>query len=336
MASLVTILPSVAFPHEVEALDISSTAATAVELRYADTIIFKSVLYPMDGTIALREVNSLLNGYLGSEEHTFSVWLDGSKVGETTIIPCNLNLDCTAEEWNGCLYLSRATIKYTHLQAKELLPLYCPDGGTAYLTAVFRLEGAPRILKTKVSFTETDGIGSWDMSPANLYPFFPYNVELLEEYSIQIGSSTMRYRMIPDGMADNVHEFGFINSFNQEEYITLLGAAERELKVERLHAMVGGHYRNYQVEAVPHWTIKSGMMLEGMEGLFDDFISSKKVWRKSDGAMMAVTDSDFKVSDANDATCEGSVTLRETGRTYRHRPVRPVKTFDETFDDTFR
>lgn len=316
-----------------DAIDISTTTATIVELRYADTVIFKSTLHPIDGTIALRDIASLLYSYLGAKKQTFSVWLDGSKKAETDIIPCTLHLDCTAEEWNGESLLTRATNKYTHATAKELIHFTATGASSAKVTIVMQKGGAVSIGEATMECASDGDIVALDVSPSVLP--VPEGYELVT-YTVEVGKAKMTYRMIPDGMADNVHEFGFINSFLQEEYITLMGAAERELKVERLHAMVGGQYRNYQVEAVPHWTIESGMMLEGMEGLFDDFISSKKVWRKSDGVMMAVTDSDFKVSDANDATCEGSVTLREAGRTYRHRPVRPVKTFDETFDDTFQ
>ena len=152
---------------------------------------------------------------------------------------------------------------------------------------------------------------------------------------MEVGDARVTFRMIPDGMADNVHEFGFINSFMQQEFITLMGGADKEMKVERTHAIIGGQYRNFQVESVPHWTVNSGEMLDGMSGLFEDFISASRVWRTGDNCELAITDSDFKSSDANDATLQGSVTLRETGRKYRHRLPKIVNTFDLTFDRTF-
>lgn len=334
MASLITTLPSVAFPHEVDALDISSTAATTVELRYADTVMFKSLLYPINGTIALREVSSLLDDYLGNEEHTFSVWLDGSKVGETTIIPCMLHLDCTAAEMNEGIFLTRTTCKYTHADASEVLHIISESRYITIRGFVKAKSGGSYFVQTfswPVSGSET--IMAVDVSPRSIFSLEAYD---LEQYTVEVGKAKITYRMIPDGMADTLHEFGFINSFMQEEYITLTGEAERELKVERLHAYVGGQYRNFQVDAVPHWTIHSGVLLDGMQGLFDDFISSKKIWRKSDNVMMAVTSSDYKTKDSSTALNGGTVTLRETSRRYRHRPVRPVKTFDETFDDTFQ
>ena len=65
----------------------------------------------------------------------------------------------------------------------------------------------------------------------------------------------------------------------------------------------------------------SGMMLDGMAGLFDDLISATKVWRLDDDVQKAVTDSEYKNPDDNASACQGSVTLRETKRKYsrKHR-----------------
>lgn len=337
MASLITTLPSVAFPHEVDALDISSTAATTVELRYADTVIFKSTLYPIDGTIALRDVASLLDNYMGATVQAFTVWIDGSNQGETSIIPCRMQLDCTAEEWNGGSFLTRTTNKYTHEGATELISFWGTNPTLIItLTLYNREKGSLQTVKDVRNFTGSF-IKNFPLSERVRYLLKGNHTAFdIVQYSVEVGQAKITYRMIPDGMADTLHEFGFINSFMQEEYITLTGEAERELKVERLHAYVGGQYRNFQVDAVPHWTIHSGVLLDGMQGLFDDFISSKKIWRKSDNVMMAVTSSDYKAKDSSTALNGGTVTLRETGRRYRHRLQRPVKTFDETFDDTFK
>lgn len=331
MATLTTSLPDKAFPHEVNAIDISATQPTSVELRYGEKVIFKSTLYPMDGTIELRDITSLLDSYLNGSISEFSVWLDGRKADSSTIIPCKIDLDMSAAESGDSFFLTRTTCKYTHREAKEVLYCYAMRPNFV-VRALTRNGDYTRTLIFRKGITAS-GIVGIDVSYSTIFKNATYEVL---QYTVEIGDARVTFRMIPDGMADNVHDFGFINSFMQQEYITLMGAAERELKVERLHAIVGGQYTNYQVVSVPHWTIKSGEMLDGMEGLFDDFISATKVWRKNDNCEMAVTDSDFKNTDANDATCEGSVTLRETGRKYRHRLPKLVKTFDFTFDETFR
>lgn len=330
MATLVTTLPSVAFPHEVDALDISTERETVVELKYAGKSIFKSTLYPIGGTIELRDIASLLDSYLNFSISEFSVWLDGSEADSSSIIPCRLNLDVSATDIEDCIFLTRTTCKYTHREAKELLYCYASNP-TFEVKALTRNGDYTRTVIFRKSINASGIIGV-DVSYRNIFKDAPYEVL---QYSVEVGNTKITYRLIPDGMADNVHDFGFINSFFQEEYITLMGAAEREMKVERLHAIVSGQYKNYQVVSVPHWTIKSGEMLDGMEGLFDDFISATKVWRPSDYCEMAITDSDFKNSDSNDGTCQGSATLREAGRKYRHRVNKAVRTFDITFDDTF-
>lgn len=332
MAFLLTVLPNKAFPHEVDEVKITSEQEAIVELRYNSKTIFKSTLYPIDGTIELQDIASLLDNYLDGGIYRYSVYIDGSEKGYTNIIPCKVSLDCKAIDWNGSSFLTRATNKYTHKNATEQLSCYTSYNPTFVVTAITRLEGYVRRITCRRTISAT-GIVSLDVSYNSL--FKNVNYEILQ-YTIEVGNAKMTYRLIPDGMADNLHDFGFINSFYQRDSITLMGNAEKELKIERLHAIVGGQYRNFQVESVPHWTINSGDMPDGMAGLFEDFISADRVWRKEDNCEMAITESDFKSSDANDATCKGSVTLRETGRKYRHRLPKVVNTFDLTFDQTFK
>lgn len=330
MATLDTTLPSVAFPHEVDALDISTERETVVELKYAGKSIFKSTLYPIDGTVELRDITSLLEDYMTGSISEFSVWLDGAKKSNTNIIPCKVNIDMAAEDCGDSFFLTRATSKYTHRKSKEML--YCYASNPIFVVkAAVRLGNTSRTIIYKKD-CPVSGIVGVDVSYSRIFKNVPFEVM---QYTVEVGNSKMVYRMIPDGMADKLHEFGFINSFMLQEYITLMGGAEKEMKVERMHAIVGGQYRNFQVDSVPHWTVNSGEMLDGMTGLFEDFISSNKVWRKEDNCELAITDSDFKCSDANDSTPQGSVTLRETGRRYRHRLPQTVNTFDITFDDTF-
>lgn len=332
MAFLLTVLPSKAFPNEVDEVKITSEQEAVVELRYNSKTIFKSTLYPIDGTIELQDIASLLEDYLDGGVYRYSIYIDGSEKGYTNIIPCKVSLDCKAQDWNGTSFLTRATSKYTHKGATEFLYCYTTYSPSFVVTALARIEGTIRRVVFRKVISST-GIVGLNVSYSAIFKNVNYDVI---QYTVECGRAKMTYRLIPDGMADNLHEYGFINSFYQRDYITLMGHAEKEVKIERLHAIVGGQYRNFQVEAVPHWTINSGKMLDGMSGLFEDFISADRVWRMEDNCEMAVTDSDFKPSDANDATCEGSVTLRETGRRYRHRLPKVVNTFDLTFDETFK
>lgn len=329
MATLDTTLPSVAFPHEVDELDILTSIDARVELRYNDKKIFSSVMFPVDNRIELRGIASLLDNYLTAEIGTFEVFLNGSRADTISIIPCRVQLDCRAVDLNG-FFLTRATSKYTHRESREMLYCYASNP-TFVVKAAVRIGNTSRtIIYNK--YIPASGIVGVDVSYSSIFKNATFEVM---QYTVEVGNSKMIYRMVPDGMADKLHEFGFINSFMQQEYITLMGGAEKEMKVERLHAIVGGQYRNFQVDSVPHWTVNSGEMLDGMTGLFEDFISSSKVWRKEDNCELAITDSDFKCSDANDAIPQGTVTLRETGRRYRHRLPQTVNTFDITFDTTF-
>lgn len=332
MASLITTIPSIVFPYELNQLSISSDSEVLIELKYGDKTVIASVLYPIDGTIELDNLATHIVDYLKNEIGTFTISLDGRVVATTNIIPNNMEVAATAQECYLYTFLTRTTVKHTHPAAKELLH-FVNNGETEGVVKAIALKGGEVVSsQQKLSLTLTDDITTLDVSPSVLFSLEAYE---LVEYTVSIGERTMKYKMIPDGMADTLHEYGFINSFLQEEYITLMGDAEREMKMERLHAYFGGQLRNFHVEAFPHWTIKP-LIPDGMTGLFDDLVAAKELWRKEDSCILAIVESEDITSSSPAAINRGSVTLREAGRTYRHRPVRPVKTFDETFDDTFQ
>ena len=336
MATLYKELPNRAFPHEVDELDISTSNETKVELRYNGKTMFSSNLFPIDGKIELRDIASLLDSYLSEDLCTFEVWLDDAAADSTDIIPCRVRLDCNADDMDS-VFLTRTTEKYTHRYAQDFIPCYKVTSDLLYAEIIIRNRESGEVTmvseKGNVSASgiiELDCSGFFDSIDEH-YPGYD-----IVQYTVELGKSKITHRVIPDGMADNLHDFGFINSFNQREHITLMGAASRDMKVERRSAIIGGQYRNFDVESVPYWTIKSGMMLDGMAGLFDDLISATKVWRLADDVQMAVTDSEFKNPDDNASACQGSVTLRETKRKYRHHVTKQVRTFDITFDETFQ
>ena len=335
MASFDTNIPNIAFPHEVDEVVISAQEATAVKITFNSKVLIDTTLYPIDGKIELKGLANLFIDLMDGKLGQLRIFLDGSSSGPTCqILPCTLYLSHTYTEVSDGLFLTRATFKYTHAEAKELLHVTA-DTKTISIKGFVRVKSGGEwfVQEFTNSISDTGTIATIDVSPCNLFALDSYE---LAEYTVEVGGASIKYRMIPSGMADTLHEFGFINSFMQEEYITLMGEAEREQKTERLSAYVGGQYRNFRVEAVPYWTIHSGVLPDGMQGLFDDFIASKKVWRKEDNCAMAVTDAVYRTKDSSNAINEGTVTLRETGRTYRHRLPRPIQTFDHTFDDTFQ
>lgn len=331
MASLITTIPSFVFPYELNQLTISSYSKVHISIHYNNKQILNTSLFPIDGTIELDNLSSLIVDYLKSEISELRIVLDGLLVASTKVVPNNLDVDVTAQECRLYTFLTRTTVKYTHPAAKELLHFVYNSETRGSVTAVAIKNGVVSTREQQLSFTLSGGIATLDVSPSVLFSLDDYK---LVEYTVRVGERTMKYKMIPNGMVDTLHEYGFINSFLQEEYITLMGDAERELKTERMHAYIGGLYRNFKVEPIPHWTI-STIIPDGMAGTFDDFIAAEEVWRKTDSCLLAVVDSKDTTSSSSSAVNEGSITLREAGRTYRHRPVRPVRTFDKTFDDTF-
>lgn len=332
MATFDTNFPIMAFPHEVDEVVISATEATDVRISFNAKEILNTKLYPFDGKIELRGIADLYRDLMDDKVGQLRFELGGQPGPLIMILSCTLNLSHTFEEVSNGFFCTRATFKYTHADATEWLHVIS-EANKITVKGLIRPKGGDWLVQKKdLTFTDSSTPHHIDVSPRTLYDLDHYE---LAEYTVEAGLASVKYRIIPDGQADTLHEFGFINSFQQVEYITLMGEAEREMKTERLHAMVGGQYRNYKIEGVPYWKINSGVLPDGMLGLFDDFITSNKIWRKSDNCAMAITNADFKTSSSNDALNRGSVTLRETGRKYRHNVPKAVNTFDITFDDTF-
>lgn len=332
MASLVTTLPPVMFPYELNQLEVAASADVAVKITYADKTLLDSVMTPYNGHVYLYNMATHIIDYIGSELATLSIYLDGTLVASTSILPNSMGVSAAASECYKEIFLSRASCRYTYPAAKELLHFVSDGETSATVRAVAIKDGLVVTSEQQLAITLPTGIVTLDVSPNALFSLVDYT---LVEYAVSIGARTMKFRMLPDGLADTIHEYGYINSYMQEEYITLMGEAERDVKVERRHAYVAGQLRNFHVEAFPHWSIQTHIT-DGMAGMFDDFVSAKDIWRKEDGCVLAITDSENKTSSLTSAMNMGSITLREAGRIYIHQPVRPIRTFDSTFDDTFQ
>lgn len=332
MASLITTIPDVIFPYELNQLVIASASDVGVKMVYADKTVLDTILSPYKGEIAIYNMATHIIDYVGNEMETLTIFLNDKAVKTVLILPNTLGVSDKASDCYHDIFLSRASSKYTHAAAKELLHFVYNGETSGTIKAVVKKDGKVQVSEQQMAITLSDGIVTLDVSPSLLFSL--ENYELIE-YTVMMGTRKMKYRMLPDGLADDIHEFGFINSYMQEEYITLMGEAERDMKIERRHAYVHGQLRNFHVEAFPHWSIKT-YITDDMAGMFDDFVAAKDIWRKNDGCVLAITDAEDKTSSLKAAMNIGSITLREAGRIYLHRPVRPVKTFDETFDDTFQ
>lgn len=331
MATIITTLPDIAFPYELNLLKIAADSKVEVKITYAGHILMDTVLYPIDGVIELYDMAVHIIDFLKNEIAILTIALDGKEAKRLQILPNNMGVDCTAEECYTDTFMTRATVKYTHAEAKELLHFVCNSETFGIVTAVAQKDGAVVKSQQELPLSLEGDIATLDVSPSVLFSLDGYE---LTEYTVAVGKRTMKFRMMPDGMVDKLHEFGFINSFLQEEYIALMGDAERDVKVERRESYIRGQLRNFHVEAFPHWTIRT-LIPDGMAGVFDDLVAAKELWRKEDGCILAITESEDKTSSSSSAMNIGSLTLREAGRIYTHHPARPIKTFDHTFDDTF-
>lgn len=345
MATLITFLPSIIFPYEVDSIAVSSKEAARIKLKLDGTSLLDVRLIPdPSGVIRMFDLMSLLNDALTGEfaKHTLSVYLDDVKAASTIVIPCRNRLDRTANEVAtlGFLTMLESDVKYIPPEASE--GLYWVKSGEETNIQVESIwsdsSGNEWAENSQALSSELYGevYCFADVSPELITPPEDGEDWVLVEYTVHVGTQRqMTYRMAPLGSyLCSPTAMGFINSFGVEDTIYLYGSAEKEMKPEYSAAVTGGLSRNYRITCQPTWKASAGDHCD--LGLLLDFCTSPSAWRMDNLADVTVTESDIKQSNDYSARPESTISWRESKRGARFEPHRIPRTFDETFDQTFR
>lgn len=344
MATLITHLPSIIFPYEVDSIAVSSKEAARIKLELDGTSLFDVQLIPdTSGVIRMFDLMSLLNDALTGNfaKHIFSVHLDNALVASTFVIPCRNRLDRTASEVAalGFLTMLESDVKYIPAEASEVLYWVGPCAETGIQVESTWADSNGNEWAEHSQTMPFDKYGkdycSADVSPGLVAPPEGGEDWVLVEYTVHVGTQRqMTYRMAPLGSyLCSPTAMGFINSFGVEDTVYLYGAAEKEMKPEYAAAVTGGLSRNYRITCQPTWKASAGDHCD--LGLLLDFCTSPSAWRMDNLAGITVTESDIKQSNDYSARPESTISWRESKRGARFEPHRIPRTFDETFDQTF-
>ena len=127
----------------------------------------------------------------------------------------------------------------------------------------------------------------------------------------------------------------FRNAFGYMETFHCFGNTLTELKPTRSTASFAGKTKNYRILAIPEHTTHTGVIPPHLVDLFADLCCATDVFVQSTGREVCITDCDFKISNDLYTPQQATITWRESARAALHEPFETVRTFDESFDNTF-
>ena len=344
MSRLLTDINAIAFSWEVDTLEIGTTTSgegsVLVDLLCGERSIISTTLsFDSDGTVSLEDLASLLESYCDDAPKDCVLKLGGRTAATWVLIPCRVETSDSAAVWCEKSFLTVVRgERLTHLQSREYLSWWQSSDTDSVLevSAVWSTGSGLLNENRTMTVSSRSGINTHSWNVSEWTP--PASGAVLVQYRVTLGDRIQRYRLQEAEQPPAV--LCFINSFGVHESMTFFGSVERDIKPTRASAVIGGKTRNYDVESVPTWKAGTGELPEGMSGLMDDFVRSRKAWLV-DAVMgdveVALTDNEWKRTNSIVESMSGSVTWRlASRRQLRARTgAGSGRIFDETFDETF-
>lgn len=340
MAELLTDIPSIVFPHEVDTLRFSASEDFRVRLVLEGEELLDVTLTPdASSTASLYDLASLINDAIEGSMPVLVISLDGKEVAETSVLPCREKVNGAAQDLQGRIFLtlSSGRTKRIPMDGNESLA-WTVDGTTPEVSieALWVGDAIPTIYTSSQTVKGTDDgdIATADVSPRLLKA--PQDGCTLVRYTVSAGRRSQTYAVIqPDTDLHPATALRFRNVFNQNDTFYFFGKVEQEVKPAYSSISVQGITRNYRIETQPTWKAHTGPMGDAEESLFADLVQARHVWRMDDGTELTLTDCEFKPTNGSSDLLSGTLTWREAAEGCTFRPAVPVRTFDKTFDPTF-
>lgn len=340
MAELLTDIPSMVFPHEVDVLRFSSKEDFRVQLVLEGEELLDATLTPgASSGAALYGLADLINDSIEGSMTVLVISLDGTEVAETSVLPCRTRLSEKAEDIKEKIFLtlSSGLTKCVPMDASETLSWTVDEiSPEISIFATWVGDALPTIYTSSQTIKGTDDgdIATADVSPRLLKA--PRDGCTLVRYIASVGRRNQTYEIHRTGTdLCPVTGLRFRNVFNQDDTFYFFGKVEQEVKPTYSSLSTQGRTSNYRIETQPTWKAYTGPMNDAGRWLFCDLVQTLKVWRMEDGTELTLTDCDCKPSNILTDSPSGSLTWREAAEGCTFEPVVAVRTFDGTFDETF-
>lgn len=342
MATLLTPLPTLAFPHEIDRLDIRTAEPTRIELRLTERTILRATLHPSpDGSLALTDLAPLLRTHLSAPAAPLALLLDGVPAASLTLLSCRCETTLTATALTAKHFLTTApTRRTTHPDALELLHWRSATAEAPTITARWLAPDGSLQTSTLHPTAATDlatGITTADISPALLPAPSPHH--RLAAYTVTVGPRRIDLLLPPPAMAAAAPvDVDFIGAFGLRETFHFLGTAETARRPTYTHARIDSRLRTLHVEHEDTLRLLTGPLTPHTLPLLDDLLAARTISRRSDGLPLVIEEVDFTHTDPSPKVQSAAVTFRTARTTPLFNPDpagRAGRIFDATFDASF-
>ena len=334
-------LPAKGFPHDYDTITLSASAPTAITLR-GEGVETKMTLTPDgDGVVALHGFAAILRDLTSDgKARTFTISV-GSQNYSFKVLPCKIDLAVSTADFIARHFLT--------LQRWEKVTY---DGATEILTFCNAYD-MPEDLSVQALFYNPDTNKPWTGTYTDVLKltsqdgFFrmEFNVAdfisrsnglLLHSITVKVGAREARYTIAPN-MDRRPTTLIYKNAFGQDDTFHFFGTAQTELKPDRSSASFSGKTRNYKVSSIPEYRLTTGTLRPESFDAFKDVCSADVAYLDADGRPeVCITENELKLSDDLHEAQQGTLTFRFSQGVRLYDPNDPVRTFDATFDKTFK
>ena len=334
-------LPAKGFPHEYDTISITASAATTITLM-CEGVETKMTLTPDGaGVVALHGFAAILRDITSDgKPRTFNLSV-GSQNYSFKVLPCKIDLAVSTADFIARHFLTlQRGEKVTYDGATEVLT-YCnaddtPETATVQALFYNRETNQPwtgtyyNVLKT----TAQDGFIRLEFNVGDITA--PSSAYLLHSILVNVGAREARYTIAPT-MGRRPTSILYKNAFGQDDTFHFFGTTLTELKPDRSSASFSGKARNYMVTSIPEYRLTTGTLRTESFDAFKDVCSAEVAYLDADGRPeVCITDNELKISDDLHEAQQGTLTFRFSQGVLLYDPNDPVRTFDETFDKTFK
>lgn len=334
-------LPAKGFPHDYDTISITASAATTITLR-GEGVETKMTLTPDGaGVVALQGFAAILRDLTSDgKARTFTISV-GSQNYSFKVLPCKIDLAVSTADFIARHFLTlQSGAKGTYNGATEILT-YCnaddtPETPTVQALFYNRNTYKPwtgtfyNVLKT----TSQDGFFRIEFNVADFIA--PDSAFFLHSITVKVGAREARYIIFPT-MGRRPNTIIYKNAFGQDDTFHFFGTTLTELKPDRSSASFSGKARNYRITSIPEYRLTTGTLRPESFDAFKDVCSAEVAYLDADGRPeVCITENELKLSDDLHEAQQGTLTFRFSQGFRIYDPNDPVRTFDATFDKTFK
>lgn len=334
-------LPAKGFPHDYDTITLTASAATTITLR-GEGVETKMTLTPDGaGVVSLHGFAAILRDLTSDgKARTFTIPV-GNNNYSFKVLPCKIDLAVSTADFIARHFLTlQSGAKGTYNGATEILT-YCnaddtPETPTVQALFYNRETNQPwtgtysNVLKT----TYQDGFVRLEFNVADFIS--RSNGLILHSITVKVGAREARYTIAPT-MGRRPTTILYKNAFGQDDTFHFFGTTLTELKPDRSSASFSGKARNYRVTSIPEYRLTTGTLRPESFDAFKDVCSAELAYLDVHGhPEVCITENELKISDDLHEAQQGTLTFRFSQGVRLYDPNDPVRTFDETFDKTFK